>query len=140
MILSFAVSEIEAKRKKEKFEKAEIRSTPFLTRIKKTKVLFPKEMNVLRIEFEFLTEYRPNIGFIKIKGFVLYSSDKIDEILEFLGSKKILPPEVEIEIKNFLFRKCLTLGIQISENMQLPPPLAFPSLIRKKEKKLDYIG
>jgi hypothetical protein len=69
------------------------------------------------------------------------------ETLKNWEKNKKLPKEVEIEVKNFLFRKCLTIGVNLSENMQLPPPLIFPrvmskpaQVVSKQEQDLSYIG
>lgn len=96
---------------------------------------------LLGIDFEFQTDYKPDIGTIKIAGEIIYTGlDNKKALKEWEKSKK-LPQDVDIEVKNFLLRKCLLLGATISQELQLPPPLVIPMIRPKQEKKApDYIG
>ena len=60
----------------------------------------------------------------------IYGKTSVQLWKEWKKNKK-LPVNVDIEIKNFLIRKCLTLSVPLSESLQLPPPVIFP-IIRKK--------
>ncbi len=118
-----------------------ISSSPKIKSIKEIQPPFSNK-KALEITFEFVTKYEPNVGEIKIKGVVIYSGDKIKDQLKTWKKEKKLIKEIEVEIKNFLFRKCLGLEITISEQMQLPPPIMFPHVVAKEQKKpdLSYIG
>jgi hypothetical protein len=94
----------------------------------------------LSIEFDFTTRYEPDIAEIRINGNVLYIGKDIKNVLKVWKEKKILLKEVDIEVKNFLFRKCLSIGMSLSENMQLPPPLMFPRIVPRQKEELTYIG
>ncbi|MGC9059174.1 MAG: hypothetical protein ACP5H3_02095, partial [Candidatus Aenigmatarchaeota archaeon] len=93
---------------------------------------------VLEIGFEFLVEYKENFGSILMKGKVLYDSKDMKEILKNWKKDQNLPQEVDMEVKNFLFKKCLTLAILIADELRLPSPLPFPMVVPKKEER--YIG
>ncbi len=144
-IIGFHIKSISADKKNLPKERVDINSSPSVVSVSKTTVGLKKKEQALNIGFQFITKYEPNIGEIKIEGDVLFVGNKIDNILKFWNKEKKLLPEVEVEVKNFLFRKCMTIGINLSENMSLPPPLMFPTVIidkkqRKNESDMRYIG
>ena len=145
MIVGFSIKSIFAERKSIPRGRIDINSSPKIVSVSKSKKGFLKKNKPLNIEFEFLTRYEPKIGEMKINGNVFYVGKKMKDIMKMWNKEKKLPKEVDMEIKNFLFRKCLSIGLNLSENMQLPPPLIFPRVVPKKlvsNKKADlrYIG
>jgi hypothetical protein len=144
MIVGFGIKFISAERKVVPKGRININSTPKIVSISQAESGFMKKEKPLSIEFEFTTKYEPKVGEIKILGNVFYIGKDMKKILENWEKDKKIPKEMEIEIKNFLFRKCLTIGVNLSENMQLPPPLMFPTIIpkriQKKAEDLTYIG
>lgn len=143
-IIGFNIKSISADKKKLPKDRVDINSTPYIISINKTAVGLKKKEDALDIEFQFITKYEPDVGEIKIEGNVLFISNKINNTLKLWKKEKKLLPEVEVEVKNFLFRKCMTIGINLSENMGLPPPIMFPTVIINKNQKKDsdmrYIG
>ena len=140
MIVGLSIKSIFAERKSIPRGRIDINSSPKILSITKSKRGFLKKDKPLNIEFEFLTRYEPKIGEIKIMGNVFYMGKKMKDMQKMWEKQKKLPKEVDMEIKNFLFRKCLTMGLNLSENMQLPPPLIFPRVVPKKKADLRYIG
>jgi len=144
MIVGFSIKSIVAERKNIPKGRIDINSTPKIISITKSKREFINKDTPLSIEFEFFTRYEPDIGIIKIMGNVFYISKKMNDIIKTWNKEKKIRKEVDMEIKNFLFRKCLSIGLNLSENMQLPPPLMFPRVVPKtflnKKADLKYIG
>jgi hypothetical protein len=140
MIVGFSIKSISAERKNIPRGRIDINSTPKIISVKKSGVSFLKKDKPLNVEFEFVTKYEPEIAEIRISGNVLYLGKKMKDALKTWEREKKFPKEIDIEIKNFLFRKCLTIGINLSENMQLPPPLVFPRVVPNRDKDLRYIG
>ena len=147
MIVGFGIKSISAERKNVPKGRVDINSTPKILSITKSKTSFLKKEKPLNIEFEFITKYKPNIGEIRISGNVLYLGKKMKDTLKAWEKREKIPKEVDIEVKNFLFRKCLTICLNLSENMQLPPPLIFPRVVTRPPRKvprpegdLSYIG
>jgi len=139
MIVGFSIKTISADRKDLPRGRIDINSTPRITSIEESKMGFLNK-KPLSIEFEFITRYEPRIAEIRILGNVLYLGKDIKNTIKLWKEKKVIPKEVDIEIKNFLFRKCLSIGMDLSENMQLPPPLMFPRVVPKQKEELTYIG
>ncbi|MEM0333057.1 MAG: hypothetical protein QXX30_01160 [Candidatus Aenigmatarchaeota archaeon] len=59
-------------------------------------------------------------------------------VKEWEKNKK-LPEEIDIEVKNFLLKKCLSFALTISEEIRMPTPIPFPVIVKKKEEN-SYIG
>jgi hypothetical protein len=141
MIVGFNIKSVSAERKNVPKGRIDINSTPKIVSVNWPDIKVFTEKRPVNIEFEFTTKYEPDIAEIKICGYVLYLSKKNKDLIKKWEKFRTFPKEVDIEVKNFLFRKCLTLGVNLSENMQLPPPLIFPRVVQKKEGgDLTYIG
>lgn len=140
MIVGFGIKSISAERKNVPRGRIDISSTPKIVSVDwpDTKVFTKKKP--VDIKFEFTTRYEPNVAEIKIIGHVLYLGKKTKDLIKKWKKSKVFPKEVNMEVKNFLFKKCLILGVNLSENMQLPPPLIFPRVVQKKKPDLRYIG
>ena len=140
MIVGFGIKSISAERKGVPKGRVDISSTPKIVSVSWPKMKVFTKKKPVNIEFEFITKYEPNVAVIKIRGHVLYLGKKTKDLIKKWEKYKTFPREVDMEIKNFLFRKCLTLGVNLSESMQLPPPLIFPRVVQKKKADLRYIG
>ena len=76
------------------------------------------------------------IASITINGDALFFSDKQEDIEKEWMKDKKLPDEVNIEVINAVIKKCLIKSLSVSEDLQLPPPIALPVATgMKKEKK-----
>ncbi len=144
-IEKFVFSDIESKKFRETLpSQLNIRSTPTIISFQSV------EDKRSKISFSFVIEYLPGIASMKFEGnmIVLFSSQKdLNENEKKWIEKKKLNDDLEVFVKNFLFRQCLTLGIFLAERMGLPPPIMFPQIVKRKFKigkrrdvNLDYIG
>ena len=119
MIVGFSITSISAERKSVPRGRIDINSSPKISSVKKSKMGFLKKETPLSIGFEFVTRYEPKVGQIRIKGHVLYLGENMKKTLKTWEKEKKFPKAVDTEVKNFLFRKCLTIGVNLSESMQL---------------------
>jgi hypothetical protein len=140
MIVGFSIKTISAERKDVPRGRIDINSTPKIISVSGSKMDFISKQKPLSVEFEFVTKYEPDVGEIRILGNVFYVGKNMENVLKTWKKEKILSKDVDIEVKNFLFRKCLSIGMNLSENMQLPPPLIFPRVVPKQKEDLTYIG
>jgi hypothetical protein len=140
MIVGFSIKAISAERKEVPRGKIDINSTPKIISVDTSKMDFVSKQKPLSVEFEFTTKYEPDVGEIRILGNVFYVGKDMEKTLKAWKKEKTLSKDVDIEVKNFLFRKCLSIGMNLSENMQLPPPLIFPRVVPKQKEDLTYIG
>src|SRR3989338_2068198 len=94
----------------------------------------------LKFNFEFTTEYEPNIGTINILGEVLFLDEpkKVKELAASWKKNKKLEPEVMQQVLNTALNKCNVKELILSEDINLPPPIPLPRVnIEKKGDKTD---
>jgi len=131
-VIGLNISSIEAKREKGvEINNISVSSSPTINSIKELD-LKELQKKVLVIDFEFVTAYDPKAGSIKIAGELLYTSDTNAKVLESWNKNKSLPNEASVEILNFIFRKCILKILNLSDDLQLPPPVNLP-LIKLKD-------
>lgn len=98
----------------------------------------------LSISFDFKAEYEDEkkkpIANITISGNVFYIDAEQNKILKDWKKDKKLPEDVNIQAINAVLRKCITKSIEISEDLQLPPPVPLPFATKQKKEEARYIG
>lgn len=138
---------IKAERKREVKGNLKINNTPRIENIGK-KELKEVSKTALSLEFEYKCEYLDEFGdnppkaSIQMKGEILFITDNLEEIIKKWEEDKNIPEKVALPVLNNILRKCIRRGIEISEDLQLPPPIKFP-VARKEEKEnkdIKYIG
>ncbi len=98
----------------------------------------------LSIDFEYLCKYSrededESAAEISIGGEVLFLTDDPKGIVENWEENKDLPDEIVVPTINSIMRKSLTKAVDISESIQIPPPIRFPKA-KKKSDSARYIG
>ncbi|HIH43487.1 TPA: hypothetical protein HA246_07660 [Candidatus Woesearchaeota archaeon] len=97
----------------------------------------------LKFNFEFTTEYEPNIGTINILGEVLFLDEpkKVKELAASWKKNKKLEPEIMQQVLNTALNKCNVKALILSEDINLPPPIPLPRVnIEKKGDKSEGSG
>jgi len=131
---------LEAQRKDTQVKgEIKINSFPKITNVKEAKVSNMKS-NAVALEFEFSTDYEPDVGKIKLMGELLYQTDKQKEILDKWKKEKKISEDLGVEVLNHLFRRCLLKSAHLSEEVMLPPPLQMPRIKPKEKQEHSYIG
>jgi len=96
----------------------------------------------LSVEFEFKTQYMSNknkpVAEIIIGGNVLFIDPQQEKILKDWKKDKKLPDDVNLQVINTILRRSTIKALALSEDLQLPPPVALP--FARKEEKSRYIG
>jgi hypothetical protein len=140
MIIGYNFDKIEASRVKEISGKLDITSSVKIISVEEKEIEILNKKRVLEVEFEFLVEYKEEFGSIRMLGKLLYDGKNIKEGLKMWKKDQRLPEEIDIEVKNFLFKKCLTLAIILADELRLPSPLPFPIVVTTKKEDKNYIG
>ncbi len=143
-VVGFTLKNVEANRTKEQIMTGNINinSSNKIDSVEEKEISVFSKDPLLNISFEFKTEF-DKLGKVEMQGEVYYLSDDNKKVLKDWQKNKKLPTNVDVEVQNFLFRKCLTLVNSVSENMELPPPINFPMVVPKEkeeEEKSKYIG
>ena len=133
-ILGMRFNSLEARREKGKItHQIKVRPVPKVTGVKETDIpMLGKK--ALSLEFEFVAEYDPNIGNIKMSGEIFYITDNNDAVIKKWKSDKELSEDVKIEVHNHLYRTCLVKVVNLADDLQLPPPMPIPRLRPKAAK------
>ncbi|MCK5018971.1 MAG: hypothetical protein KAS32_18065 [Candidatus Peribacteraceae bacterium] len=133
-IIGLSFDSVHGDRDKEKRLTAEMKvnSVPRINDVKEVNVPTIGNKKVLSLTFEFVTNYDPKVGEIKISGDLLYMAKDNKALLKQWAKEKKLPEDTSLEILNYLFRKCLLKVSTIAEDLQLPPPIPMPT-IKPKE-------
>ena len=110
--------------------------------LKEEKVSLDKTQEVLKFTFEFLLNYEPEVGIIKINGHLLFldSSKRMKELIQEWKKNKKLPPEIMQGLFNTALTKSNIKALQLSQDINLPPHLPMPKLMREKKSVNEYIG
>ncbi|MEM0324450.1 MAG: hypothetical protein QXW35_00945 [Candidatus Aenigmatarchaeota archaeon] len=135
MILGYSITYLNAEKFeiKENINKLDINTSLNIKNIQEMKVQQEKkQQKVLKVDFEFLVNYEPKIGEIRIEGYLIYSGKDIEEILEkWQKDKKIENKEFEIEVKNFILRRGVIISTFLSEYLAIHPPIPIPQILPK---------
>ncbi len=105
-----------------------------------------KSEEIIRLDFEFIAEYQPEIGRIILLGEVLYmdKEKEIKRILDNWKKTKIVEPELFSRIMNSVLMKCNIKALNLALDVNLPPHLNMPLIVqgevKKEEEKREYIG
>ena len=137
-VLGFIINEIEAKKEQNVSKNIKINSTPTILDIEEKKMNIPGLDKVLLVKFKFDTKYEPKIGYVSLKGEIVYNTKDNKKVINDWKKDKKLDKDIAVNILNVIFRKCLTKIVSIAEDLQLPPPIRFP--IVKAQEQSKYIG
>ncbi len=141
MIIGYNFTKIEASKTKEISGKVDISSSVKLISVEEKEIEILNKQKVLEIGFEFFVEYKEGFGKIEMHGNLLYEGKDVKDAIKMWKKEKRLPESADLEVKNFLFKKCLTLAIFLADEIRLPSPLPFPVVVpAQKEENKGYIG
>ena len=101
----------------------------------------------LKFSFEYVVDYQPKIGEVLIKGHILYLDDekKIKEIVSKWKKEKKMDADITAHLINTAIIKSTIKALTLAQDLNLPPHLPIPTVVRKQETKIsdkakDYIG
>jgi hypothetical protein len=141
MIIGYNFTKIEAERSKEISGKVDISSSVKITSVEEKEIEVLNKQKVLEIGFEFTVEYKEGFGKIHMVGTLLYDGKEAKDAPKMWKKDKKIPESIDLEVKNFLFKKCLTLAILLADEIRFPSPIPFPMVVpAKKEENKSYIG
>lgn len=141
-IIGFNFEKIIAEREtpKEVKDKLEINSNINIKEIEQEKVEIVKDKIPLKLSFEFLISYNPQVAKISFQGFtiLLFDKEKAKEIQKKWKNKKI-EDDIRIPLFNFIMTKCNIKALQLEEELNLPLHIPLPKIQANQNNK-SYTG
>ncbi len=137
-VINIMINEMEGEKKKSPKGNINIRSTPKIKKVSEKKFDLKGVDKVLSIEFEFKTEYTPKVGSIEMSGELVYAGADNKKVLKKWKKEKKLDESVGMDIINSIFRRCILKAVNLSEDLQLPPPIQIPKFTPRAGS--EYIG
>lgn len=105
---------------------------------KSTLTTLGKRENGLSIGFVFVSNYEPNVGYVRIEGdvFVATAPEEVNKaLLEWESSEnKRLPQEIAEVIHNSIISNCMMETAFISREIKLPLPFPVPQIHLEKDQ------
>jgi len=131
MNVTISYKAIEARKFISNLPTTQIATKSALTSVTKTE-------NGLSVGFVFISNYEPNIGFIRIEGevYVPVSPEESEKaIRQWVSSEnKGLPENIAESIHNTIISNCMVETVIISREINLPPPFPVPHIQLGKEE------
>ncbi len=140
-IVGFNFTHIHSEKKKVITGKLQIKSKVNIVDIKEEKLPTGKtKADGLRFDFDFNLDYTPDIGNIRLKGFIYYMDDPklLKDIITNWEKKKTMPKEVTEQIINTILYRASIKAIALAEDINLPPHIRMPIIAPNANPK-DYI-
>jgi hypothetical protein len=134
-LLGFNFKKISIERLSESLKGLKIDSKINVETIESVKSDFLKgEEEIVKVNFNYIVEYTPNIAKIDLKGQILLAlaKDKAQELIDGWKKKKI-KEEYRLTIFNIILRKSNVKALELEEDMNLPLHIPFPTLKKQKE-------
>lgn len=113
--------------------KVSINNNVGIKSLEETKLNINSDRKALKLDFEFISTYEPNIGKILLTGEVIYLTDKTkaEEAVKNWKKNKRIEKEMMTRVLNNVLAKCNVQALFLSDKMNLPPPIPLPKVDEK---------
>lgn len=89
----------------------------------------------LVIDFEFTTEYTPDIGSLKVGGSAVFHEKNLKELIDEQKGSIILKPKTFQEVQNFVLGAATMQALVLAKELRLPAPIQLPRVILQEQQK-----
>jgi hypothetical protein len=130
-IVGFNFTKMHADRLKSVEGKIDIRNNVAIKDVSRVSLtLGSSKEPALKFEFEFTSEYSPDVGNVTLNGDVTYIADekKVQEVVKEWKKDKRIQKDLMTNIINHVLLKCNVQALLLSKDINLPPPIPLPKL------------
>jgi hypothetical protein len=142
-VIGINIKNVSAKKDDEVIGSVKVNSNTNIKYVKEQDLPALKQKG-LCIGFEFKTDYvgekNKSMAEIVISGDAFFIDEQIEKFIKEWKKEKKLPEEVNLQVINSVLRRGIVRAISLSEELQLPPPIALPFAKKQEDKDSKYIG
>jgi len=142
-VIGINIKSVDAKKHEEIIGAVKVNSNTTIKDIKEQDLPALKQKG-LTIGFEFKTEYmddkKKSVAEIIIGGDVLFIDEQLEKIIKDWKKDKKLSDDISLQVINAVLRRSIIRALSLSEELQLPPPIALPFAKKNQEEDSKYIG
>lgn len=130
-IVGFTFTTIRAEKRADIREKVNISNNITITHAEESQLPFGQQkQDGLKISFQFISSYEPNIGAIELNGNLLYIGDakQLKDVVKNWNKDKKLPTDIMKHVLHAVMNKCNIQALVMSRDVGLPPPVPLPQV------------
>jgi len=135
-IVGFNFTKINVEKTKALTGKINISNNVSITNVEESKLGVGDKQKGLQFGFEFVSNYEPKMGSIKLEGDVvlLLETAKAEEIMGSWKKDKKIPKEIMTSVLNTALNRCNIQALILSQQVNLPSPIPMPKVEAKAEE------
>ena len=139
-VIGFNFKKIQAEKKNLSKDKLTIDSNVNIQNISEEKIEAVKDKPVLKFDFNFTVNYKPDVAEIKLQGMVLLmvEKDQSKMIFKKWKNKEVLE-EIRVPLFNLILTKCNLKALMLEEELSLPTHIPLPR-IKPQQNNTNYTG
>ena len=139
-VIGFNFKKIQAEKKNLSKDKLTIDSNVNIQNISEEKIEAVKDKPVLKFDFNFTVNYKPDVAEIKLQGMVLLmvEKDQSKMIFKKWKNKEVLE-EIRVPLFNLILTKCNLKAMMLEEELSLPTHIPLPR-IKPQQNNTNYTG